>query len=57
MKTLFPGYYPYTNEQVKSFIEESTVVFGAEQEALLKQLHNKPTLGNTQKITNTVNSI
>ena len=29
MKTLFPGYYPYTNEQVKSFIEDSTVVFGA----------------------------
>ena len=29
MKTLFPGYYPYTNEQVKSFIEEATVVFGA----------------------------
>lgn len=29
MKTLFPGYYPYTNEQVKSFIEESIVVFGA----------------------------
>lgn len=29
MKTLFPGYYPYTSEQVKSFLEESTVVFGA----------------------------
>lgn len=29
MKTLFPGYYPYTNNQVRSFIKESTIVFGA----------------------------
>lgn len=29
MKTLFPGFYPYTNNQVKSFIKESTIVFGA----------------------------
>ena len=29
MKSLFPGYYPYTNNQVRSFIKESTIVFGA----------------------------
>lgn len=29
MKALFPGYYPYTNNQVRSFIKESTIVFGA----------------------------
>ena len=29
MKTLFPGFYPYTNNQVKSFIQDSTIVLGA----------------------------
>ena len=29
MKTLFPGFYPYTNNQVRSFINDSTIVFGA----------------------------
>lgn len=29
MKTLFPGFYPYTNNQVKAFIKDSTIVFGA----------------------------
>lgn len=29
MKTLFPGYYPYTDEEIKRFLDESTVVFGA----------------------------
>lgn len=29
MKTLFPGFYPYTTNQVKAFIDESTIVFGA----------------------------
>ncbi len=29
MKTLFPGFYPYSNSEIRTFIEESTIVFGA----------------------------
>lgn len=29
MKKLYPGYYPYTNEQIKEFIKEANIVFGA----------------------------
>lgn len=29
MKTLFPGFYPYSVDEVKSFINQSTIVFGA----------------------------
>ena len=49
MKTLFPGYYPYTNEQVKSFIEESTVVFGASVLLDLYRISNWPVFLNLVK--------
>lgn len=29
MKDLFPGYYPYTKEQIKDFIQKANIVFGA----------------------------
>lgn len=29
MKELFPGYYPYSNKQVKRFLDEATIVLGA----------------------------
>ena len=49
MKTFFPGFYPYTSDQIKSFLNDSTVVFGASVLLDLYRISNWPVFLNLIK--------